>query len=161
MRRRRFALLLFVPLVVLAGCGDDDDDDGAGGCHVTIDEANAAVGLDLHESDEVIDSDGGASCSWEATVEDATVTVDVTWFDGTGADAVEDAGAAWSDAEPVDVTGADEAVRSAENSGLLARAGDDAVRVFVAGPDIILDDPEGVAVVLAQVAFGEMELEGE
>jgi len=156
--RRRLALLLLVPLALgAAGCGDDDDDGGGGeaaGCHVTADEAGAAVGLTLEEAEEVIESDGGESCSWTYTNGEATATVDVTWFDGTGADAMEDAGAAWSDAEDVDVQGADEAVWSPSVGGVAARAGDDAVRVFVAGPDIILDDPMGAAVVIAEVALG-------
>lgn len=170
--RRRLALLL-VSLALLSACGGDDDDDSSddgaveatvttgdaaeADCRVTVDEASAAVGLPLEEADDVIESDGGTSCSWAYRNEESTATVDVTWYDGNGADATEDAGAAWSDRAEVSVEGADEALWSAENSGLLARSGDDAIRVFVSGPDVILDDPQGAAIAIAQVAFGEME----
>ena len=167
MTRRSTLVAVLLPLLLLAaGCGDDDDDDAAAAadtvdCHVTVDEASSAVGLPLEESQTAFPDDGvGETCSWEYTFEDATATVDVTWFEGTGADAMEDAGAAYSDAEAVDVQGADEAVYSAENSAVVARAGDDAVRVFVVGPDIILDDPKGAAITIAEVAFG-LATEGE
>ena len=156
---RRTLAVLIVPFVLLAACGDDDDGDGdaAGGCNVTTEQASTAVGLELVEADaSFFDDGGGESCSWEYEHEDAKATVDVTWFEGTGDDAWEDAGAAYPDREEVDsVEGADEALYSAENSSLVARAGDDAVRVFVMGPDIILDDPRGAAEAIAEAAIAK------
>jgi hypothetical protein len=155
---RRLAPLL---LVLLVACVDDDDGAEKVGCGVTVDEASAAVGLPLTVADDVIESDGGTSCSWTYSNDESTATVDVTFFDRTGADALEDAEAAWTDRQDVPVEGADDALWSAESAGLLARVGEDAVRVFVTGPDVILDDPQGVAIVIARVALGEMELPGE
>lgn len=174
---RRIATLALVPLLLIA-CGDDDDDDVAADattttegdvpsnagdltfedCAVTVDEVSAAVGLPMSEA-EVVDSGDGAWCTY--AYEDGLTTASVDEYVTTGVQAVEGAGDAWSDLEELGmVLGADEAVWSAENGGLVARAGDRAVRVFVNGPDIELDDPQGSAIVIAEVAFG-LATEGE
>jgi hypothetical protein len=170
--RARATGLFLLPLLVLFGCGDDDDGaDGAAAtsttsaavpsnagdlteadCVATVDQVAAAVGLPVSFTD-VVDSGDGAWCSFAH--EDGLTTVNVDSYETTGAAAIEGAGDAYADAEAVTtVQGADEAVWSAENGALVARTGDRAVRVFVVGPDIELDDPLGAAVVIAEAALG-------
>lgn len=168
----RSACVAGVLLLLLAGCGDDDDTDvqdaatetteveapsAAGGltaadCPVTLDEVSAAVGLPM-SSAEIVDSGDGAWCSFVYL--DGMTTVNVDVFETTGEDAMDGARDAYLDAERTElVQGGDEAVWSSANGALVARDGDRAVRVFVDGPDVELDGPYGVAVVIAEAALG-------